>query len=108
MLEYDDLSSIRVGQIVQVEELPKARRPSYKVQVNFGDEIGEKTSVVGAKSEYTIDQMQNRLVLAVVTFEPRRIAGVKSEVLILGVEAKDGTLSLIEPSRGAKLGVHLY
>lgn len=105
MLEYDDLQSIRAGQIIAVEELPGIH---YKVTVDFGPEIGHRISVVGAKREYPVAALQGKLVLGVVTFPPRTIKGIASEVLLLGVHAPDGSLSLLTPDRGARLGDPLY
>ena len=99
---------VRVGKIVTVEEFSRARQPSYRVQVDFGPEIGLKHSSVGARREYTSQEMLGRQVLAVVNFPPKNIAGFMSEVLILGVPAEDGSLSLLQPSRPAKLGGRVY
>ena len=99
---------IRVGKIVMVEEFTRARRPSYRVQVDFGPEIGLKHSSVGTRQDYTSEEMLGRQVLAVVNFPPKNIAGFMSEVLILGVPAEDGGLSLLQPSRPAKLGGQVY
>lgn len=99
---------IRVGKIIHVEEFPRAKKPSYKVQVDFGPDIGTKWSSVGAKNEYRPEEMVGRLILGVVNFAPKNIAGFMSEVLILGVPADDGSLSLLQPSRPAKLGGKVY
>lgn len=109
-ISYDDFQKIdiRTGKIVHVEDFPRARTPSYRVQVDFGPEIGLKWSSVGAKREYSTSEMLGRLVLGVVNFPPKNIAGFQSEVLILGVPAEDGSLSLIQPSRPSKLGGRLY
>jgi tRNA-binding protein len=109
-IAYDDFEKVdvRVGRIVEVQEFPRARRPSYKVQVDFGPEIGTKWSIVGARAEYSVEEMMGRQVLGVVNFAPRNIAGFLSEVLVLGVPAEDGSLVLIQPSRPAKPGGKLY
>ncbi len=110
-ITYDDFRRIdmRVGEIVEVQEFERARNPSYKVQVNLGEEIGIRHSSVKAKLAYTREELLGRQVIAVVNFPPKNIAGFLSEVLILGVEKEDGSLSLLEPSRRpAKLGFRVY
>lgn len=107
---YQDFEKIdiRVGKILQVEEFPRARKPSYKVRVDFGPEIGTKWSSVGAKNEYQPEEILGRHVVGVVNFPPKNIAGFMSEALILGVPAEDGGLSLLQPSRPAKPGGKMY
>ena len=110
MITFDEFAKIdvRVGKIVSVEDFIRARRPTYKVQVDFGPEIGIKWSSVQAKCEYTKEEMLGRQVLGVVNFAPKNIAGFMSEVLILGAPAEDGSLSLLMPSRPAQLGGRMY
>lgn len=98
---------VRVGKIIAVEDFPRARRPSYRVQVDFGPEIGTRRSSVGAKQDYQKDELLGRQVLAVVNFPAKNVAGFMSEVLILGVEAEDGGLSLLRPDRPARLGARM-
>lgn len=107
---YDDFLKLHmaVGRVVEVHDFERARRPSYNVRIDFGADIGDRWSSVQAKSEYAKDEMLGRLVVAVVNLPPKNIAGFKSEVLILGVPAEDGSLSLLEPSRGAELGGKVY
>lgn len=110
-ITYDDFRKvdIRVGEILEVLDFERAKNPSYKVRVNFGAEIGEKWSSVQAKLAYTIEELVGRQILAVVNFPPKNIAGFQSEVLILGVEKEDGSLSLLEPSRRpAAIGFRVY
>jgi tRNA-binding protein len=110
MITYDDFAKvdIRVGKIISVEDFVRARKPTYKVQVDFGPEIGLKWSSVQAKREYTQEEMLGRQVVAVVNLAPKNIGGFMSEVLILGVPAEDGSLSLLTPSRVAQVGGHMY
>jgi tRNA-binding protein len=110
MATYDDFLKldVRTGKIIEVDEFPRARVPSYRVKVDFGPEIGIKESSVQAKREYPAEELMNRQVVAVVNFPPKNIAGFMSEVLILGVPAEDGGLSILEPSRPAQLGGKLY
>lgn len=109
-IEFEDFKKvdIRAGKVIQVEPFTRARTPSYKVQVDFGPEIGIKWSSVGAAREYTPEEMLGRLVVGVVNLPPRNIAGFMSEVLIVGVPTEDGSLSLLEPSKPAKIGGRLY
>ncbi len=109
-ITYEDFEKvdIRVGKIAHVEDFARARKPSYRVQVDFGPEIGMKWSSVAARQEYTREEMLGRLVVAVVNFPPKNIAGFMSEVLVLGVPHEDGSLSLLQPSRPAKLGGRAY
>jgi len=111
MISYDDFLKVdmRVGRIVAVEEFPEARKPSYKVQIDFGPEIGLKWSGIQARREYAKEELLGRQVVAVVNFPPKRIAGFPSEVLILGVPAEDGSLVLLRPDKdSARLGGKVY
>jgi|SRR5450759_1901597 len=110
MISYDDFVKVdmRVGKVIEVEDFDRAKKPTYKVKVDFGPEVGIKISSVQAKREYTKEEMTNMFVIGVVNFPPKNIAGFMSEVLILGVPAEDGSLSLLVPSREAKIGGHVY
>jgi len=107
---YDDFEKldIRAGRIVEVQDFPRARNPSYKVRVELGPDIGDRWSSVQAKREYEPDKLMGMQVVCVVNFEPKNIAGFMSEVLVLGVPADDGSLCLLTPSRLAKIGGRLY
>ena len=93
---------IRVGRIVEVEEFPEARRPAWKLQVDFGPELGVKRSSAQI-TNYTREELEDRLVLAVVNFPPRQVGPVRSEVLVLGTYT-DGLVLLMNPEPGAQLG----
>ena len=93
---------IRVGRIVEVEEFPEARRPAWKLQVDFGPELGVKRSSAQI-TNYTREELEERLVLAVVNFPPRQVGPVRSEVLVLGTYT-DGLVLLLNPEPGAQLG----
>lgn len=112
MVSFDDFGKLemRLGIIVTVEDFPEAKvKPSYKVQIDFGSKIGLKWSVVGARREYTKEDLKNRQVIGIVNLPPKKIAGFSSEVLLLGVEMEDNSLSLLEPSRKpAKIGSKVY
>ncbi len=98
---------IRTGVITQVENFPRARTPAYRVAVDFGPEIGTRRSSVQA-TNYPMDELVGMQVIAVINLPPRNIAGFQSEVLVLGVPGEDGTLSLVTPSRAARIGGALF
>lgn len=99
---------IRVGKIVGVEDFPEARKPSYKLKIDFGNEIGIKKSCAQLVKNYPKKQIKGKLVLCVVNFPPRQIGPATSEVLTLGVPAADGECILIEPERDVPIGGRLY
>ena len=93
---------IRVGRIVEVEEFPEARRPAWKLRVDFGPEIGVKRSSAQIRN-YEREELEGRLVLAVVNFPPRQVGPVRSEVLVLGTYSAEGVL-LLSPEPQAAPG----
>ena len=93
---------IRVGRIVEVEDFPEARRPAWKLRVDFGDDIGVLRSSAQIRN-YTREDLIDRLVLGVVNFPPRQIGPVRSEVLVLGTYSEAGVL-LLSPEPGAAPG----
>lgn len=109
MITFDDFAKIdiRVGEIIKAEVFEKARKPAYKLYVDFGDEIGIKKSSAQITDLYKIEDLVGKQVLAVVNFPPRQIADFMSEILVLGTYSKDGVV-LIQPERnvdkGDKLG----
>jgi len=109
MISYDDFEKVemRVGAIVEVQDFPRARNPSYKVRVSFGAEIGEKWSSAQI-TRYSKDELIGKQVIAVVNFAPKNIAGFMSECLILGVSMDDGSVSILTPSRPAVIGGRVY
>lgn len=98
---------MRIGEIVKVEDFPKARNPSYKIRVFFGDDIGYKWSSAQA-TNYTKEELLGLRVIAVVNFPPRNIAGFMSECLILGVPGVDGKVSILTPTLPADIGGRVY
>lgn len=110
MATYEDFQKldIRVGKIIDVEDFPEARKPSYKLKIDFGTEIGIKKSCAQLPQNYTKDQLLNKLVLGVVNFPPRQIGPAISEVLTLGVPDGNGECLLITTDKDAPLGGKLY
>jgi tRNA-binding protein len=105
VIEYDDFSKVdmRVGRIVTVEDFPEARRPAWKLWIDFGPELGVKRSSAQI-TNYTRAELEGRLVVAVVNFPPRQIGPVRSEVLVLGAVADDHPVLLLEPDAGSQPG----
>ena len=99
---------IRVGRILSAEPLAGARKPAYALRIDFGPEIGVKQSSAQVTIHYTAEALVGTLVLAVVNFPPRRIAGFRSEVLTLGVPDANGAVILIAPRSDAPLGSRLF
>jgi tRNA-binding protein len=97
---------IRIGRIVEVRDLLEARKPSYRLTINFGP-LGMRQSVAAAKTDYTPDRLLDREVVCVFNLPPRRIAGVSSEVLVLAATESDGALRLLVPDPPAELGSHI-
>jgi tRNA-binding protein len=93
---------MRVGRVVAVDEFPEARKPAWKLLVDFGPEIGTKRSSAQI-TNYAREELLDRLVVAVVNFPPRQIGPVRSEVLVLGAMRGD-TVILLEPREGAEPG----
>jgi tRNA-binding protein len=108
-ITIDDFNKvdIRVGRIVEVEDFPEARKPAWKLTIDFGPEIGTKRSSAQLRPLYTREELMGRLVLAVVNFPPRQIGPMMSEVLTLGVPGLGGTI-LVQPDRDVALGVRLF
>ena len=110
MITYADFEQvdIRVGRITRAELFPEARKPAYKLWVDFGAEIGEKRSSAQITVHYTLEELVGRQVLAVVNFPPRQIGKVLSEVLVLGLPDADGQVVLIGPGQDVPLGGKLF
>lgn len=108
-ISYDDFAKvdIRVGRVVQADEFPQAKKPAYKLRIDFGAELGIKTSSAQITKYYAPEDLTGRLVLAVVNFPPRQIATFFSEVLTLGVILGPGDIVLIHPERDVPLGARI-
>ena len=109
-ISFDDFLKvdIRVGRILRAEPFPEARKPSYKLWIDFGPEIGEKRSSAQITKHYRLEDLVGRQVLAVVNFPPRQIGKVMSEVLTLGVPDAEGEVVLIGPGHEIPVGGRLY
>ena len=99
---------VRVGRIVQAEAFPEARKPAYKLTIDFGREIGVKRSSAQLTHRYKREEIEGRLVLGVVNLGPRRIGPFVSEVLTLGVPDENGAVVLIVPQADVPLGARLF
>ena len=105
MATFDDFLKldIRVGTILEAEVFAKAKRPAYKLKVDFGAELGVKKSSAQITQQYTPEELIGKQVLAVVNFPPRQIADFMSEVLVLGTYSEGGVV-LIAPDKTVKNG----
>ncbi len=104
-ITYNDFEKVEisVGKIIKIEDFPKARKPAYKLWIDFGD-LGIKKSSAQITKLYQKEDLQDRLILAVTNFPPRQVADFISEVLVLGVVLEDGEVILIQPERDVPLG----
>lgn len=107
---FDDFLKVdvRVGRIVEAEVFPEARKPAYKMRIDFGPDIGIKKTSAQITRHYTPETLIGRLVMAVVNFPPRQIGPVMSEVLTLGVPDADGEVVLLTPDKDVPIGGRLY
>jgi tRNA-binding protein len=110
MISYDDFEKvdIRVGRVLQAEDFPKARKPAYKLTIDFGPEIGVKKSSAQITQHYTKEDLVGRLVMAVVNFPPKQIGPFISEVLTLGLSDGNGDVVLIAPTKAVPLGGKMF
>ena len=102
-IEDFDRIEMRVGRVVAVEDFPEARNPSYKLTIDFGA-YGTRRSSAAVRRWYEKAELQDRLVVCVTNFPPRRIATFESEVLTLGAIEEDGRVVLLRPDDHAELG----
>jgi tRNA-binding protein len=110
MITFADFErvDIRVGRIVQAEPFPEARKPAYKLTIDFGSVIGVKRSSAQLTAVYRREDLVGRLVLGVVNFPPRQIGPFMSEVLTLGVPDDQGHVVLVRPDSDVPLGGKLF
>jgi tRNA-binding protein len=109
VIEFDDFLKVdmRVGRVIGVEDFPEARKPAWKLTIDFGDEIGVKRSSAQI-TNYSREELEGRLVVAVVNFPPRQIGPVRSEVLTLGASNKAGEVILLGPGSEVPLGARIH
>ena len=100
-ISWNDFERVemRVGTIISVEAFPEAKDPAYKLKIDFGEEIGEKKSSAQITRRYTREELPGRQIIAVINFPVKRIAGFKSECLILGVLGEDRDVVLLTPDQ---------
>lgn len=110
MIEFDDFARIdmRVGRIIEARPFPEARKPSYQLRIDFGPGLGERASSAQLTVTYPDPSaLVGRQIVAVVNFPPRRVAGFKSEVLVLGAMGDDGEVFLLAPEPAADEGLRI-
>jgi tRNA-binding protein len=109
-ITYDDFRKvdIRVGTIVAAEAFPEARRPAYKLKVDFGDSIGVRRTSVQIVPNYKLEELVGRQVAAVVNFPPKQIGPFMSEVLVLGFGDEADNVTLVRPDKTVPNGSRLY
>jgi len=99
---------IRVGRIIDVQDFPEARKPAYRLRIDFGPELGIRKSSAQLTTHYVKGDLVNRLVVAVINFPPRQIGPFMSEVLTLGVPDAEGAVVLLTPERDVPLGGRMF
>lgn len=110
MATFEDFQKldIRAGRIIEVLDFPEAKKPSYRLRIDFGGEIGIKRSCAQLTANYSKENLSGRMVLCIVNFPPRQIGPAISEVLTLGVPDSDNECILITPEREVPPGGRLY
>lgn len=110
MIAYDDFLrvDVRAGTVIDAQPLAGARKPAYVLRIDFGPELGERRSSAQITHRYGAADLVGTQVCAVVNFPPKRIAGVESEVLVLGMDDADGNVVLVRPTFPVPNGRRLY
>ena len=108
-IAFDDFLRVemRVGRVLTVEDFPEARKPAWKLTIDFGAELGTRRSSAQV-TNYAREELEGRLVVAVVNFPPRQIGPVRSEVLVLGASDADGRVILLAPDADVPLGARIH
>jgi tRNA-binding protein len=108
-INWDDFEKveIRVGRVLEVEDYPEARNPSYRLSIDFGKDLGIRRSVAGLAAEYRREELQGRLVVAVTNFLARQVGKHQSEVLVLAAVNRDRSLRLLQPDAQVELGARI-
>ena len=109
-ISWEDFEKVdvRVGEVMEAEQFPEARNPSLKLTVDFGPEVGTRRTSAQLTAHYEPEMLVGRRVVAVVNFPPKRIAGFKSEVLVLGVPDEGGEVVLLSPDTAVPLGGRMF
>ena len=109
MIDYEHFAAVdmRVGEIVAVEDFPEARKPAWKLTIDFGEELGTKRSSAQI-TNYTREELTGRRIVGVVNFPPRQIGPVRSEVLVLGASDEEGRVILLAPDTDVPLGARIH
>jgi tRNA-binding protein len=109
VIDFDQFLAVdmRVGRVLAVDEFPEARKPAWKLTIDFGSEVGLKRSSAQI-TNYAREELEGRLVVAVVNFPPRQIGPVSSEVLVLGASDAEGRVILLEPRSDVPLGARIH
>jgi tRNA-binding protein len=109
MIEFDDFLKVdmRVGRVLEVEEFPEARKPAFKLTIDFGPDVGVKRSSAQI-TNYERSALEGRRVVGVVNFPPRQIGPFSSEVLVLGASDEDGNIILLRPDEDVPLGARIH
>jgi len=110
MITIDDFFKIdiRCGRIIEVLEFSEARKPAYKIRIDFGNEIGVKKSCAQLPANYQVDQLVGKLIAGVVNLPPRMIGPETSEVLVLGFPDEQGHAILVGPDKAVAIGGKLF
>lgn len=108
-IAFDDFLAVdmRVGRVLEVQEFPEARKPAWKLTIDFGPDVGVKRSSAQI-AHYAAEALAGRLVVAVVNFPPRQIGPFRSEVLCLGATDADGRVTLLAPDADVPLGARVF
>lgn len=109
-ISYDDFLKVevRVGRVLEAEPLPGARKPAFRMRIDFGPDLGERKSSAQVTHHYTPEALVGRQVLAVVNFPPKQIGRFMSECLVLGVSDADGRVVLLRPDHPVPEGARMH
>lgn len=111
LINYEDFEKVdvRVGKVIDVQDFPEAKKPAFKLKIDFGSEVGIKASSVQAIGAHTREELMEKLVVCVVNFPPKRIADFTSEVLTLGFKnnSGDGWVLIMPAKQSVNLGDRL-